>query len=121
MARQTDPRLTLALIAEKARALTGAGSAAVCLLNASQSLLDFASVSGPDAAEILGQSVRVEDALAGHTALTGEIYLTHHPEPTTAEPSDPSVASIGLRSALVVPLYRHGKARRGDQRAESPG
>ncbi len=109
VARQTDPRLTLALIAEKARTLTGAGSAAVCLLNSSRSLLDFAAVSGPDAAEILGQSVRVEDALAGHTALTGEIYLTHHPEPTTAEPSDPSLASIGLRSALVVPLYRHGR------------
>jgi len=108
VARQSDPRLTLALIAEKARALTGAGSAAVCLLDLSRSLLDFTAVSGPDAADILGQTVRVEDALAGHTALTGELYLAHHPEPTTAEPSDPSVASIGLRSALVVPVFLSG-------------
>ena len=109
VARQTDPRLTLALIAEKARALTGAGSAAVCLLNASRSLLDFSAVSGPDAADILGQTVRVEDALAGNTALTGELYLAHHPETTAVEPADPSLASIGLRSALVVPIFLSGR------------
>ena len=109
VARQTDPRLPLALIAEKARALTEAGSAAVCLLDPTRSLLDFAAVSGLDAADIVGQTVRVEDALAGHTALTGELYLSHHPEPTTAEPSDPTIAAIGLRSALVVPIFLGGR------------
>ena len=109
VARQTDPRLPLALIAEKARTLTEAGSAAVCLLDPTRSLLDFTAVSGPDAADIVGQTVRVEDALAGHTALTGELYLSHHPEPTTAEPSDPTIAAIGLRSALVVPIFLGGR------------
>ena len=108
VARQADPRVTLTLIAEKARLLTGAASAAVSLLDASRTLLDFAAVAGVDAAEIIGQKVRVEDALAGRTALTGELYLAHHPDPapTEALSADPTVSvGVGLRSALVVPLY----------------
>ena len=104
VARQTDPRETLALIAEKARWLTGATSAAVSLLDPTRTLLDFAAVAGADAADIVGQTVRVEDALAGRTALTGELYLSHHPDPSPADP-----AGVTLRSALVVPLYLNGQ------------
>ena len=112
VARQNDPRVTLALIAEKARLLTGAVSAAVSLLNSSQTLLDFAAVAGVDAADILGQTVRVEDALAGRTALTGEVFLTHNPDPSQSETNmaDPTVAvGVGVRSAMVVPLYLDGR------------
>ena len=112
VARQNDPRTTLALIAEKARLLCGAASAAVSLLDPSQALLDFAAVAGPDAADILGQTVRVEDALAGRTALTGEVFLTHDPDPSFSETTsaDPTIGvGVGVRSAMVVPLYLEGK------------
>lgn len=107
--RQTDPRAALRTIAEKACALTQAASAAVSLLNPERTLLDFAAVAGADAADIAGQTVRVEDALAGRTALTGELYLLGHSE-AAADASlfaDPS-AGIGVRSAVVVPLYLDG-------------
>ena len=42
IARQTDPHTTLKIIAEKARVLTRAASAAVSLLNPARTLLDFA-------------------------------------------------------------------------------
>ncbi|MBV9848844.1 MAG: GAF domain-containing protein [Armatimonadetes bacterium] len=112
VARQTDLRTTLALVAEKARALTGAAAAAVTLLDKARALLDFAAVAGANAAEIVGQTVRVEDALAGQTALTGELYLAHH----TAE-AQPLLATLapelalgwGVRSAAVVPIYVAGR------------
>ena len=112
VSRQTDPRSTLAVIAEKARVLTQAASAAVSLLNSSRTLLDFAAVAGADAAEIVGQTVRAEDALAGRTALTGELYLIHHPDAAADETNsaDPSVAvGVGVRSAIVVPIYLDGR------------
>ena len=112
VARQNDPRATLALIAEKARLLTGAASAAVSLLDPTRTLLDFAAVAGADAADILGQTVRVEDALAGRTALTGELFLSHNPDPSPFETTsaDPTVAfGVGVRSALVVPLFVSGQ------------
>ena len=111
VARQTDPRVTLGVVAEKARLLTQAGSAAVSLLNSSRTLLDFAAVAGADAAEIVGQTVRAEDALAGRTALTGEVYLTHRPDAAAEEinSADPSIAAgVGVQSAAVVPIYLHG-------------
>ncbi len=103
VARQTDPRATLHTVAEKACLLTGAASAAVSLLNPARTLLDFAAVAGDGAAEMVGQTVRAEDALAGRTALTGEVYLSHQPD---AQP-DPH-GGVGVRSALVVPIYLHG-------------
>ena len=70
-------------------------------------------MAGADAADILGQTVRVEDALAGRTALTGEVFLTHNPDPSQAETdtADPTVAAVGVgvRSAMVVPLYLDGR------------
>ena len=112
VARQIDPRATLKVIAEKARILTAAASAAVSLLNPDRTLLDFAAVAGADAAEIAGQTVRVEDALAGRTALSGELYLIHHPDAAAGETNsaDPSVAAgVGVRSAIVVPIYLDGR------------
>lgn len=112
LSRQADPRVSLTVIAEKARLLTGAASAAVSLLDSSQHILHFAAVAGADADEIIGQTVRVEDALAGRTALTGEIFLTHNPGPGTAETAsaDPTVAvGVGVRSAMVVPLFVGGR------------
>lgn len=111
VARQTDLRATLALVAEKARALTGAASAAVTLLDTSRTVLDFAAVAGANAEEILGQTVRVEDALAGQTALTGELYLAHNPAgamPLLSGPN-PGLALGGVRSAAVVPIYVAGR------------
>jgi GAF domain-containing protein len=112
VARQTDPRVTLKVIAEKARILTQAASVAVSLLNNTRTLMDFAAVAGLDAVEIVGQTVRVEDALAGRTALTGELYLIHHPDAAGDEmnSADPSVAvGVGVRSAVVVPIFLDGK------------
>ncbi len=110
IARQTDPHATLKIIAQKARALTQAASAAVSLLSPERTLLDFAAVAGADAAEIVGQTVRAEDALAGRTALTGEPYLIHQPDAAAEEtiPSDPS-AGVGVRSAIVVPIFLDGR------------
>ncbi len=111
-ARQTDPRATLKIIAQRACALTQAASAAVSLLNSERTLLDFAAVAGVDAAEIVGQTVRAEDALAGRTALTGELYLIHHPDAAADETisADPSVADgVGVRSAVVVPIFLDGR------------
>ena len=112
VARQTDLRATLALVAEKARALTGAASAAVTLLDKNRALLDFAAVAGANAADILGQTVRVDDALAGPTALTGELYLAHNAaemQPLLAT-TDPGLAlGWGVRSAAVVPIYVAGR------------
>ena len=112
IARQTDARDTLPILAEKARGMTSAASVAVTLLDAGRSLLDFAAVAGPDADQIVGQTVRADDALAGQTALTGEIYLAHH-----AGAARPLLAALepdlsqgwGVRSAAVVPIYRQGK------------
>ena len=112
VARQTDPRATLTLIAEKARLLTNAALAAVSLLDPARALLDFAAVAGADSGDIVGQTVRVEDALAGRTALTGEVYLAHNPDsaPSPTDSPDPTVAApFGVRSALVVPLYLDGR------------
>ena len=105
VARQTDPRVTLSVVAEKACLLTGAASAAVSLLNSSRTLLDFAAVAGADAAEMVGQTVRADDALAGRTALTGEIYLSHHAE---ASLLSGGADGVGVRSAVVVPIYLNG-------------
>lgn len=112
IARQTDARDTLHVLAEKARGLTSAASVAVTLLDDTRSLLDFAAVAGPDADQIVGQTVRAEDALAGQTALTGEIYLAHH-----AGAARPLLAALepdlsqgwGVHSAVVVPIYRQGR------------
>lgn len=112
VARQSDVRESLALIAEEARALTGADSAAVTLLDSTRTLLDFRAVAGADASEIIGQTVRVEDALAGKTAVTGELYLAHHP--ANARPLlanlDPDLSrGWGVRSVVVVPIYLNGE------------
>ena len=104
VARQTDPRVTLSLVAEKACQLTGAASAAVSLLNSSRTLLDFAAVAGADAAEMVGQTVRADDALAGRTALTGEVYLSHQADASFLSGTD----GVGVRSAVVVPIYLNG-------------
>jgi GAF domain-containing protein len=113
VARQTDLRAALALVAEKAQALTGASSSAITLLDANRTLLDFAAVAGANAEEILGQTVRVEDALAGQTALTGELYLAHNPGgalPALSAGSDPTAfGGGGVRSAAVVPIYVAGR------------
>lgn len=105
IARQTDPRVTLAVVAEKACLLTGAASAAVSLLNPSRTLLDFAAVAGADAAEMVGQTVRADDALAGRTALTGEIYLSHQADTSLLLGG---TDGVGVRSAVVVPIYLNG-------------
>ncbi len=112
IARQTDARDTLHILAEKARGLTSAASVAVTLLDDTRTLLDFAAVAGPDADQIVGQTVRAEDALAGQTALTGELYLAHH-----AGAARPLLAALepdlsqgwGVHSAVVVPIYRQGR------------
>jgi GAF domain-containing protein len=113
VARQTDMRETLALVAEKARSLTGADSSAVTLLDATRTMLDFTAAAGSDAEDILGQTVRVADALAGQTALTGEIYLAHHPAHTRPllATLDPTLSrGWGVRSAVVVPIYLNGRS-----------
>ena len=66
----------------------------------------------------------MEDALAGRTALTGEVFLTHHPEAAADQTNsaDPSVAvGVGVRSAMVVPIYLDGMPVRGADRSEPHG
>ncbi len=114
IARQTDARDTLTFLAEKARGLTGAASVAFTLLDPTRTLLDFTAVAGADADQIIGQSVRAEDALAGQTALTGEIYLAHHAgqmRPLLAALEPDLSQGWGVRSAVVVPLYRQGRTQ----------
>lgn len=111
IARQIDSREVLPLIASKARSLTSAESTAVVLLDSSRSYLDFVAVSGSDASDMVGQRVLVDDALLGHTALTGEIYLADNL--TISRPVLPSLTpdsnlSVGVRSAAVVPIYLSG-------------
>jgi len=111
IARHIDVREVLPLIAAKARTLTSAESTAIVLLDPSRSCLDFAAVSGADASEMVGQRVLVDDALLGHTALTGEIYVADNL--TSSRPLLPSLdsdnaLSLGVKSAAVVPIYLSG-------------
>jgi len=111
IARHIDVREVLPLIAAKARTLTSAESTAIVLLDPSRSCLDFAAVSGADASEMVGQRVLVDDALLGHTALTGEIYVADNL--TSSRPLLPSLESdnalsLGVKSAAVVPIYLSG-------------
>ncbi len=113
VARQLDPREVLPLICEKALALTGAESTAVVLLDPARSTLDFVAVAGANASEIVGQRVSVDDALLGHTALTGDIYIAHNL--TQAQPLLPSLdperpAALGARSIAVVPIFLGGSS-----------
>ncbi len=110
VARQSDPRVTLSIIAERACLLTHAASAAVSLLDSTRTLLDFAAVAGAHAAQIVGQTVRAEDALAGRTALTGEVHLSYAPDPAMSETDFVMSETdfVGVRSAVVVPVYVNG-------------
>jgi len=112
VARQTDLRQTLALIAEKARSITSASTASVMLLDDSRTLLNFTAVAGPDAAQMVGQTVFVSDSLAGHTALTGEIYLLHNSaesQPLVGALDPELTLGLGVRSAAVLPIYISGR------------
>lgn len=105
VSRRVDSRAALALVAEKALALTGASSAAVTLLDSTRTLLDFTAVAGGDAGDILGQTIRVSDSLAGQTALSGEVHLSHNPHATGVDAG----MGWGVRSALVVPIFLAGQ------------
>ncbi len=116
---------SLSLIADKARYLTSSASTALCLLDSDRLVLDFAAVAGRGAAEMVGQRVRVEDALPGQTAVSGEPLLAYNPiEPVAMGKSglpmplgseggssiphlmhdESFILSGGVRSAAVVPI-----------------
>jgi GAF domain-containing protein len=119
LAQDRPLQATLSLVAEKARFLTSSASIALCLLDEERETLDFAAVAGRGAAEMVGQRVRVADALPGQTAISGEPLLAFNPaDPAVAGKSgfpapldhpaaafdEPFVRSGGVRSAAVVPI-----------------
>lgn len=113
IARQLDTRETLPLIAAKARALTGAESTTIVLLDSSRSYLDFVAVAGSDASDMVGQRVLVDDAVLGHTALTGEIYVAENlilDQPLLPSLDPEHTMSFGVRSAAVVPIFLSGSS-----------
>lgn len=118
LTRDQSLAAALRLIAEKARQLTLGESAAVCLLDSKREYLDFTAVAGRAATEMVGQTVRVSDALTGHTALTGEPLLAYnpaqarpvddlgkHPHPLPPREAEAFIASGGVRSAAIVPIF----------------
>ncbi len=59
------------MVAEEICLLTGAASAALCLLTPNREMLDFVAASGENAEQIAGLRVRVADSLAENVILTG--------------------------------------------------
>lgn len=123
LAREQSVPIVLRLIAEKARQLTLSESTALCLVDAGRVNLDFTAVAGRGAVEMVGQTVRVSDALPGHTALTGEPLLAYSPlgarqvdergkraHASPSEASDSFILSGGVRSAAIVPIYIGGQS-----------
>lgn len=118
LSREKTIHSALRLIAEKARQLTRSASTALCRLDESRKMLDFTAVAGRGAGEMLGQSVRVGDALTGQTALTGEQILAYNPAPpfdlgkdggvAAGDPGDNFIQSGGVRSAAIVPIFVNG-------------
>jgi len=111
--RHVDTRETLPLIAAKARTLTGAESTAIALLDSTRSCLDFVAVSGRNSAEMVGQRVLVDDALIGHTALTGEVYIAENliaSQPLLPSLDPSQTMSLGVRSIAVVPIFLSGSS-----------
>jgi GAF domain-containing protein len=134
LAREHNFHRALSVIAEKARQLASCTSTALALLDPERENLDFVAVAGRGAAEMIGQKVRVADALPGQTAITGEPLLAYSPSkspyPVSSdkdnishdmmsrlEPSassfveeDPFTGHGGIRSAAVVPIFLDGKS-----------
>lgn len=108
IACQDDTRQILHLIADRACALTSASNAAIMLLDPQRQRLDFVAAAGIDARQIQGVRVRVEDALAGHTALSGEVFVGENlTSAALASIGDPRTA-IGVQSAAIVPVFLGG-------------
>jgi GAF domain-containing protein len=135
VSRERNMRRALAVITEKARLLTSCTSTALALLDNDRETLDFMAVAGQGASEMIGQRVRVTDALPGRTAITGEPLLAYSPSkspvsdtaansfspqdlitPTDRqsgsglETDDSFSGHGGIRSAAVVPIFLDGKS-----------
>jgi GAF domain-containing protein len=105
----------LALIAQEARALTGAARVAIGLRADSGTLLDFVAVAGDEADQVTGLQIRVDDSLAEEVLRTGQPSLLRAGEGASGGGSETaSVASSPTRllapspSAAVVPISRDG-------------
>ncbi len=134
LTREQNFHRALAVIAEKARQLTSCTSTALALLDPDRDNLDFIAVAGRGASEMIGQKVRVGDALPGPTAISGEPLLAYSPSKTpfpTDEDKNFSTQDLitgefdagdghsgedafaghgGIRSAAVVPIFLGGKS-----------
>jgi GAF domain-containing protein len=133
LAQERHLHRALAVVAEKARLLTGCMSTALALLDPSRENLDFVAVAGRGAAEMIGQKVRVADALPGQTAISGEPLLAFTPTNTVVDDKqlppipfdfigiqrqsglrydddDPFLGNGGVQSAAVVPIFQNGKS-----------
>ena len=131
LAREKSLTRALALIADKALHLTRCTSTALALLDEDRQMLDFTAVAGRGAAEMVGQRVRVGDALPGQTAVSGEPLLAYSPaqppfpgderapglsralleaeKQSFSRPSDEDRFVVGgVRSAAVVPIFVNG-------------
>jgi GAF domain-containing protein len=134
LAHERHLHRALAILAEKARALTGCMSTALALLDSSRENLDFVAVAGRGAAEMIGQKVRVGDALPGQTAISGEPLLAYSP-PNGQSVDDKHQPNVtldllgrervavpffeddeifsgggGVQSAAVVPIFQNGRS-----------
>ncbi|MGC4047460.1 MAG: GAF domain-containing protein [Armatimonas sp.] len=79
LAHESSDEAFFALLAKKARLLSGAESSAITLLRQQGEMLEFAGAAGENAAELRGTRVRARDSLAGDVALAGELHLSTEP------------------------------------------
>lgn len=94
LAHEASDEAFFALLAEKARLLSGAESGAVALLRDVSEELEFVGVAGENAAELRGTRVHASDSRAGEVARTGEMHLSAQP-PTAILPVFHERKSVG--------------------------
>ena len=106
LSQETDLTSLLSLIAQKARLLTDAASAAILLPTEKPEELTFAAIAGEGSEEMQGTRVHQRDTVAGNTARTGQPYIAYHPVTNNSNLSSPNAAT---RSAAVVAIFENGK------------
>jgi GAF domain-containing protein len=105
LSQEEDIATLLGLIAQKARLLTDAASAAILLRTDKPEELTFAAVAGEGSAEMQGTRVHQRDTVAGNTARTGQPYIAYHPMPHSGTNNH----TESTRSAAVVAIFEKGK------------
>lgn len=136
LAEHAPPGEVYQIVVHEVRKLTGAATAAICLLTQHRDMLDFVAASGGNAEDITGLRIRVSDSLSEKvvstgnpliidgrvTAATGDLFAelpdylfalpnrSSKPNPQTPSPAEVGGSSTGgPRTALVVPIIQDGR------------